>query len=959
MNKKVALSLLSATVFASMTASAFAAPKSGVYMGGDVDRYYALTDLFKLNDAGYAKFQSDLAKTKFENLIFVDHDGKGASLKEILSSTQDFEKIKRDLKQTDFEGEYAKSNLDGTNGESYDPRKDITPEPTGDLKVESVSAINLNQFAVKFTKNVDETSAETITNYKLNNIGLTTGTASASLQADGKTVVVTLVTPRAQSEEATVTVSGVQEDETFNLVPTATKTVTFADTTAPTVSSVTMKGNTKLVVKFSEAVKDTTANNYLTINGLPLSAFNASASAIASTGVYGETVTITFNSPLNAGSYKLNIGAGLFDAAGFPVAKQDKDFSVVADTTAPTVVSTTATTSGLVKVVFNKPIDSTSLTGAFSINGGAPVNGTLKADGVTVEVQFGPTEIKAGANVLVINKKVADAYGNKVSTTTDLRVAVNAASDTTPPAVNTVAVKDDRHFTVVFSKPVNSVYANNPANYNLYNAAGSKVSSTYFNGATFVTRTAAGQTNMVDITLAAGKELPGGTYRLDIANIQDMSGNTMAPFSTNIVSPDKTAPDFATGTQGVAYATGNKVEVYYSEPMAVSGAGSILNPANYSYSTDGGVTWNAIPSNATLTPGVDNKSVIFTFGTDVIATSINKVRAANVTDVAGNVIKNIAPTATIVAANVATPVSILNTSSSYPALTVNGSVASVTFKTDRPLVSVLPGDFSVAGQTPDTASLNGTTVTLNFTAPVKVTALKAAGSNIALATVANPAGEKDGAGIGLKPYIGANAIDVDDEVAPEIVDNGVAQVNGSTTKVQVTFNEAIDASIVGLYKDDFIVTVNGAPVTITSAAVVTGNILELTASKSLVGTVAIVPNEPKIDVQDENGNKYVPTSKDLRGYTFSVDVPVPVVATGIAAQFDGLAMTTLSATVDTTVTKVEAYKGTNLVVSKNLSNETSYTDTVVGLAVGDTVTLKFYVGTDVVQTTNVTVVVPN
>lgn len=142
MNKKVALSLLSATVFASMTASAFAAPKSGVYMGGDVDRYYALTDLFKLNDAGYAKFQSDLAKTKFENLIFVDHDGKGASLKEILSSTQDFEKIKRDLKQTDFEGEYAKSNLDGTNGESYDPRKDITPEPTGELKVESVSAIN-------------------------------------------------------------------------------------------------------------------------------------------------------------------------------------------------------------------------------------------------------------------------------------------------------------------------------------------------------------------------------------------------------------------------------------------------------------------------------------------------------------------------------------------------------------------------------------------------------------------------------------------------------------------------------------------------------------------------------------------------------------------------------------------------------------------------------------------------
>ncbi|MDR9504466.1 hypothetical protein RI662_09145 [Brevibacillus agri] len=198
MNKKVALSLLSATVFASMTASAFAAPKSGVYMGGDVDRYYALTDLFKLNDAGYAKFQSDLAKTKFENLIFVDRDGKGASLKEILSSTQDFEKIKRDLKQNDFEGEYAKSNLDGTNGESYDPRKDITPEPTGDLKVESVSAINAKQIQVVFSKAVDKdtiiedkgTSSKLDDEVKAGTVYVdgTAVTWKASLSEDGKTL---------------------------------------------------------------------------------------------------------------------------------------------------------------------------------------------------------------------------------------------------------------------------------------------------------------------------------------------------------------------------------------------------------------------------------------------------------------------------------------------------------------------------------------------------------------------------------------------------------------------------------------------------------------------------------------------------------------------------------------------------------------------------------------------------
>lgn len=211
MNKKVALSLLSATVFASMTASAFAAPKSGVYMGGDVDRYYALTDLFKLNDAGYAKFQSDLAKTKFENLIFVDHDGKGASLKEILSSTQDFEKIKRDLKQNDFEGEYAKSNLDGTNGESYDPRKDITPEPTGELKVESVSAIN-GTVTVTFDKEMEAApaAADLVIKKSIDGaeaVEVTEADADIVLGADKKSVTVTVPAVEATDKEQSVVYS--------------------------------------------------------------------------------------------------------------------------------------------------------------------------------------------------------------------------------------------------------------------------------------------------------------------------------------------------------------------------------------------------------------------------------------------------------------------------------------------------------------------------------------------------------------------------------------------------------------------------------------------------------------------------------------------------------------------------------------------------------------------------------
>ncbi|MED4751415.1 sugar-binding domain protein, partial [Brevibacillus choshinensis] len=139
MNKKVALSVLSATVFASMAASAFAAPKSGLYIGGNVDKYYSMDTLFKMNSATSDRFSNELVQAGFSNLIYVDFDGKGASISEIMAAP-DFEGAKKDLTADKFEGEYANIGTDGTANGSYDPRKD-TPDVGGELKVESVSAI--------------------------------------------------------------------------------------------------------------------------------------------------------------------------------------------------------------------------------------------------------------------------------------------------------------------------------------------------------------------------------------------------------------------------------------------------------------------------------------------------------------------------------------------------------------------------------------------------------------------------------------------------------------------------------------------------------------------------------------------------------------------------------------------------------------------------------------------------
>ncbi|MED4568204.1 hypothetical protein P9302_01705 [Brevibacillus agri] len=166
MNKKVTLSLLSATVFASMAASAFAAPTQGVYMGGSVDKFYKLDDLFNLSAAAKKQFVVDMNAANpdldFKNLVFVDFDGKGAKFSEILAEGT-LPKAKRDLTKADFEGSYVTVNLDGSNGASYDPRNDAIDDAPGELKVESVSAINKQGVTVSFAAIAEAQSAVTVT----------------------------------------------------------------------------------------------------------------------------------------------------------------------------------------------------------------------------------------------------------------------------------------------------------------------------------------------------------------------------------------------------------------------------------------------------------------------------------------------------------------------------------------------------------------------------------------------------------------------------------------------------------------------------------------------------------------------------------------------------------------------------------------------------------------------------
>ncbi len=124
-----------------------------------------------------------------------------------------------------------------------------------EVSVESVEATNLNQVKVVFTQKVDEDAAEDVTNYEVDGKKLAKDDAKAVLQDDGRTAILTLADVQNQYDEVTIKVKkGVlSEDKTKN-VKEYEKDVVFKDLDAPQVSKVSVKGNNKIVVEFSEAV---------------------------------------------------------------------------------------------------------------------------------------------------------------------------------------------------------------------------------------------------------------------------------------------------------------------------------------------------------------------------------------------------------------------------------------------------------------------------------------------------------------------------------------------------------------------------------------------------------------------------------------------------------------------------------------------------------------------------------
>lgn len=790
----------------------------------------------------------------------------------------------------------------GTASVSEAIEKDIKGEKeTGRNEVQSIEALNLNQVKIVFADKVDEDAAEDVTNYEIDGDTLTEykegeshkdTDAIAVLQDDERTVILTIANEQEQHDEVTVKVKkGVLSlDKTKNMKEYE-KDVVFKDLVAPKVSKVTARGNSKLVVEFSEAVFVKDADDEKDAAKLLAEKFEIDGQSIDSMGLDGDyskakdtlitedgayvnKVEFYFSSALDSGKNEFKVLDGtkdeiLCDAAGFIVKEAKFDVSIDDVTSKPKVKSVKGGTDGKIYINFDRAMDTETAQklSNYELNNEelSEKKAELKKDDTQVKITVDSGLIKTGSNVIEISDKVKDAFGNKVDD--DTRISFTAEKDETKPKVAAVTSIDAETIRVRFTEDVRYNHATNRSNYELKDSTGTDITSDIdeikaANGTT-------DDTDVYDIKMLKDYKLSGSKYTLKIENIADTSDNVMDDYTATINGEDDEAPE----VDGVRR-NGEKIIIKFSEEMDRA---SLRKAENYRYIDEDGKVKD-LPSKTTINVASDNKTVTLEFpdaySKDAKITGI--VVKSSVKDLAGNQME---ADHTNKSMNDSFDIEVKEKSMKVKR---NGDDVEVEIVFDAAVDKVKDktkfkfGKEGSENITPDSVRTNGSIITFKFNDGEKADAVRACGADLAVTF-------EDGAAVDKseQPVKGATLKVWDNYVAPELdvdekngyVDNWGFNVKENT--VTIKFDAQVDESLASAYKDDFdFISDNGNKLDVDSVKIINDTYLEFKFEKAnvLEGTknVTVRANKNKIDVRtkkDGAGNykEYKPEDKDISG----------------------------------------------------------------------------------------------
>lgn len=463
------------------------------------------------------------------------------------------------------------------------------------LGVESVSATNLKEVMVVFNKAVEEDSAEDEDNYtiEINEGEDELVIDSAALQADGKSVLLTLDTDFSNGTnldpngtDFDLTVEDV-EDTTGAVIKDTTVSATADDITAPVALGIKLTGPHTFEITFSEPIDDAVEGK-VEVDGdsYDVATFAADDS---------RTVVVEMSdSELEAKDYKVKV-SNYKDLADHKMVTKEFTLAYVKDTTAPTAKIVSADQTEVVvefseKVFAGDPAENQPLgldyfyhsISSYHPDGVPPV--AISSGGkkytLTWATGVNSNPLPEGNVKFVVvydfdDEVITDAWGNELSANIVLTASVTA--DTTKPTIAKVETDGQDTIEVYFSEDVNAEDAVDFENYTVLNADSE-------------------EQNIVDIeyttdadedeylaTITFGEDLEPGKYTIKVANIVDLAldENKIATATIAFDVDDETPPTIPATAIAVDGTSSDTIYIDFGGDMASTGKYSALDKENY------------------------------------------------------------------------------------------------------------------------------------------------------------------------------------------------------------------------------------------------------------------------------------------------------------------------------------------------------------------------------------------
>lgn len=636
----------------------------------------------------------------------------------------------------------------------------VTYVVTTATKVVSATSTNLKEVEVAFDGKVDKATATDKANYTVD--AGSRAVKSVTLLEDGKTVRILLdTTSKGRFSQGTtykVVVKNVKADN-GTVLPQGEVSFTSADNTLPTVTEVKALGTKVIKVTFSEPIKTPTSSNFQ----LDDKAYVGSVTLGANER---EVILRDYTGTIAEGAHKLTTSL-VEDYAGLKSLSATTDFTAAVDTEGPKVTGITATLEK-VTVTFDEEIDPQALTSEsfYWLSGTTKKTGKwTQISGNVYEVDFTENRLPGYETTLYVDVK--DYSGNANATKEH---KVTATVDLVQPKLIDVAYGTEvaNQLTVRFDKSVDAA----DIKYFTVNKGSDVIP------VKSVTAGPGSDNKVFNVEFYANLS---GTYTLKVSGVQDKTAlkNTMVNYEGTFVASDSAAPALNTA-YGVDVNNANKtVALTFDREIDLA---TLNNKANYYIGfnkTPGGVTQNiSLPVDVGVNVSNSGKTVVLVFPETINGTTVSFPGSVESVSIAGLRSKTGQATGYV-------QTGILGTDD-LGALSVNSGTRkdarTIEVVFNKIIANASASDFSVAGTSVTSASVDGNKVTLKTNSDI------AAGSEVNIL-----------AGNNIQTYagkkIGATPVNAVGDVSPKVDESLLPSskvLNQVNRKVVIPFTTALD-----------------------------------------------------------------------------------------------------------------------------------------------------------------------